>query len=156
MTSESFELINAASRSSLKRMRKAIANGADVNAVNPAMRHQFTPLAFSAMRGHRQGVELLLAQPTIQIHKGGYGLTPLRWACSSSHVDCAALLIAAGADVREVDHNGKSLLCQMMSHHVSTDILRLLCENGAARFPPTVCAPRLPLRVARLLVAAQV
>jgi ankyrin repeat protein len=60
--------------------------------------------------------------------------TPLALACKNHHVECAGLLIAAGADVNKMDSDKRTALksvCDSYGEKEYPPVVELLLENGA-------------------------
>ena len=85
----------AAGSGNIEAVKKHLAAGADVNAID---RRGWTPLHQAASYGHKEIVELLIAKGADVNAKIG-GETPLHYAAIKGHKELAELLIANGADV---------------------------------------------------------
>lgn len=103
-----------------------IAKGADVNRIDA---QGYSLLQLAANAGQTDIVALLLAQEKIKL-RTAYGNPPLLLAIIGGHADVAALLIAKGADVNEVDNEGFTPL-QMATELELTDVIELLINKGA-------------------------
>ena len=121
------QLRSAIKAGSIEDVKKAIANGANVNALVRA------PLYQAASRGHMEIVQLLIAKGANVKAKTDDGNTPLHSAAAKEHENIAELLIAKGADVNAKDHKGRTPL------HWATgtgwqggyEIAKLLISKGA-------------------------
>src|ERR1035438_8758961 len=69
-----------------------------------------TPLHGAAFKGHKDVVELLLANKAKAEAKSNNGVTSLHWAAENGHKDVVALLLAHGADVNARNKDGKTPL----------------------------------------------
>ena len=121
------QLRSAIKEGSIENVKKAIANGANVNALVRA------PLYQAASRGHMEIVQLLIAKGSNVNAKNKRGMTPLHSAAAKEHENIAELLIAKGADVNAKDNKGRTPL------HWATgtgwqggyEIAKLLISKGA-------------------------
>ena len=99
------QLRSAIKEGSIENVKKAIANGANVNALVRA------PLYQAASRGHMEIVQLLIANGA-DVNVKGYAIigTPLHSAVFHSRKEIAELLISKGADVNAKRNDGKTPL----------------------------------------------
>jgi ankyrin repeat protein len=115
---------------SVDDVKKAIANGANVNAKSPS---GSTHLHAAAQYGHMEIVQLLISKGANVKAKTDDGKTPLHSAAAKEHKDIAELLIAKGADVNAKSNEGTTPL------HWATgtgwrggyEIAKLLISKGA-------------------------
>jgi len=121
------ELHQAAAKGDLKKVRKLVEEGADVNARDNI---GYTPLHYAASYGHLDVARLLLEEGADVNARDNAGWTPLHWAAAYGHVDVARLLVERGADVNARDNIGYTPLHYAASYgHL--DVARLLIESGA-------------------------
>ena len=89
------ELWNAARAGDVARVRKALDDGADVNAGN---RYKATALFFAADKGHVEVIKLLLDRGAdINAQDTFYRFRPVGMAMMNSHTDAAILLLQRGS-----------------------------------------------------------
>ena len=129
------QLRSAIKEGSIENVKKAIANGANVNAM--AFRSYGAlvraPLDQAAGGGRKDIVQLLIAKGANVNTKTDEGSTPLHSAAANEHENIAELLIAKGADVNAKKKNGLTPL------HLATgsgwqggyEIAKLLISKGA-------------------------
>ncbi len=89
-------LLKAANRRNIIYVKRALVDGADVNAKNHI---RLTPLHIAADRGHKEVVALLIDKGADVNAMGGEGETPLHKAALVGHNEVVELLIAKGADL---------------------------------------------------------
>jgi cytohesin len=129
------QLRSAVKAGSIGDVKKAIANGANVNATGFRSYGSLVkpPLHEAASRGHKEIVQLLIAKGANVKAKTDDGNTPLHSAVAKEHENIAELLIAKGADVNAKDNKGNTPL------HLATgtgwqggyEIAKLLISKGA-------------------------
>ena len=129
------QLRSAVKAGSIGDVKKAIANGANVNAMGFRSYGSLVkpPLHEAASRGHKEIVQLLIAKGANVKAKTDDGNTPLHSAAAKKHENIAELLIAKGADVNAKDNKGRTPL------HWATgtgwqggyEIAKLLISKGA-------------------------
>ena len=89
-------LHRAAVDGEIEQVKSLISKGADVNAKNG---DGWTPLQYTASRGHKEIVELLLAHDA-DVNIGGEGnMTAAEYAMQNNHMEIFQLLISKGADI---------------------------------------------------------
>lgn len=101
------ELVRAATRGDLPRMKTLLERGADVNA---DLRFGGRPLTVAAYHGHVEVVRLLLAKEADVDAKDRVGKTALMLAAERRDTPVVKLLLENGADVSAVDKNGRTAL----------------------------------------------
>ena len=121
-------IYEAAREGNIEAVKQHIAADTDVNAKDDAL--EWTPLFMAAGKGHKEIVELLLANGAEVNAKGDGGVTPLHIAPLGSHKEVAELLIAKGADVNAKKDDGETPLhyAAFVSHK---EIVELLIAKGA-------------------------
>jgi hypothetical protein len=89
------ELLAAARKSDVEKVRALLAKGADVNAKSP---YGATPLFFACDRGNAEVVRVLLENGAdVNVRDKFYGATPLGWALGKGKPEIILLLIEKGA-----------------------------------------------------------
>ena len=131
------DLLTAAEKGNLRRVRLLVEQGADVNEgningftpVHLASGHGhldvvrylveqgasldkinndgWTPLFAAAFRGYIEVVRFLLEQGADREKVDNTGWTPLHWAAANSHLDVAMLLMSYGADLNARTNGGR-------------------------------------------------
>ena len=92
-------LYNAVEKGSLEDLRRGLLSGYSPN--HEAELHPkfgTSPLMAAAFHGHVDKVRLLIEHNALLNVQSGYGWTALHYAGQAKQVECAALLVAAGAD----------------------------------------------------------
>jgi len=120
-------LVPAAARGSLEAIKKLVADGADINAVDVRQRG---PLYVAAEAGHRDVVEYLLAKGAKPSTSGPRGEMPVHAAARGGFLEILTALVGANADVNAVTRERRTPL------HAAAAIghagcVRLLLEAGA-------------------------
>ena len=95
-------LVGAALNGDLARLKRYIAEGADVNAT----RFEMPPLAWAAMRGQTAAAELLLQHGADINGRNRDGNTALHLSVFLGHAETAELLIKNGADIDTKNGDG--------------------------------------------------
>jgi ankyrin repeat protein len=93
----------------------------------------YTPLHWAASQGHKNIVELLLANKAEVNAKDSAQWTPLHKAASHGHKDVVELLLAKGADVNAQAKNGYTplyLASKFYDALKKKDVMELLCQHG--------------------------
>ena len=85
----------------------------------------WTPLIYAAGEGHKELVELLIANGADVDAKDEDGWTPLHWATVNGHEATVELLLANGSDVNAKDNDGETPL-----DWADGGIANLLRKNG--------------------------
>ncbi len=123
-------LHEAAAAGDIERVKKLVAEGADVNAKDEK---GSTPLHFAASEGHEEIVRFLLAHDA-DVNASGYGGgTPLLAAIFRDNVDMVRLLIDKGANCNVYDQRGNTPLVYAITAMGEKDkeIVELLIDGGA-------------------------
>jgi uncharacterized protein len=107
--------------------------------------HTALHLVSTATSGNTSAMAQLLLDSGADVHiqsKGG--LTVLDSAAFTGNLECAKVLIAAGADVNHSDNTGKYTCLHEAITHNHSAIVQLLLENGATavinRIVPAPCS----------------
>ena len=105
-------------------VKQHIAAGTDVNA--KFSKQGWTPLNMGAWFGHKEIVELLLANGAGVNIKNNEGKTPLYFAAQMGHKEIVELLIAKGANLNAKAENGFTPLDRAFQnkHPETADLLR--------------------------------
>jgi ankyrin repeat protein len=127
MSSLNEDLIDAASRGDLKKVKMLLNEGADVNTRDINGR---TPLHYAAARGHLDTVKFLVDRGADVNTRNVDGWTPLHEAAAWGHLDVVEFLLDRGADV-----NAKNIYGWTPLHYAAAwghlDIAKLLLDRGA-------------------------
>ena len=125
------QLRTAAKMGNIEGVKKAIADGANVNARDTsgnALNHATANRMPRAhlIGGHKGIVELLIAAGADVNAKKFSGGTPLRYAATFGHKEIAELLLAEGADVnaKDVDVTTPLDLANLFNQPETADLLR--------------------------------
>lgn len=100
-------LHNAAYDGNVQLVKTAIANGADLEAVD---KKKQTALILSSRQGHSEIVAILLASKVCVDHTDDDGWTALRSAAWGGHSGVVSLLLGAGAEVDRADSDKRTAL----------------------------------------------
>ena len=129
------QLRSAVKAGSIGDVKKAIANGANVNAMSFRSYGSLVkpPLHEAASRGHKEIAELLITAGADVKAKTDDGNTPLHSAAAKEHENIAELLIAKGADVNAKDNEGITPLhwASGTGWRGGYEIAKLLISKGA-------------------------
>jgi ankyrin repeat protein len=151
-------LIKAAQEGDLKRIKRLVADGADVNAkssdqwmpltiaaqgfdVEPAKTlfgqgaaldggQDWTALTVATIEGHAEVVRALLEHGAQVNSENNKGWTALRFAVSMDETEILHVLLDAGADANIADHEGTTALMQASGEN-SKESLKALLDAGA-------------------------
>ena len=120
------QLRSAVKAGSIGDVKKAIANGANVNAMSFRSYGSLVkpPLHEAASRGHKEIAELLITAGADVKAKTDDGNTPLHSAAAKEHENIAELLIAKGADVNAKNKLGITPLDNAINHTETATLLR--------------------------------
>ena len=113
---------DAAGFGKIEAVKQHIAAGTDVNAKHDAF--GMTPLEIAAIAGHKEIVELLIAEGAYVNAKDKKGRTPLHHAATVGRKEIVELLIAKGADVNAKTEGGITPLDLAKRHPEIADLLR--------------------------------
>jgi len=101
------ELIWAAKEGRLEKVKRLLAEGADVNTRSRCAQ---TALMEAAEAGHLEVVKLLLDNGADINARNGFGWTVLMHAVFRNHLEVARLLLIKGADINAKEKDGKTAL----------------------------------------------
>lgn len=92
----------------------------------------FGGLTRLAAEGDENGVRALLAEgtPVDVIDNGRFNVTPLQVAAGAGHLEVVTILLAAGANVNHVDHDGFSPVTAA-ARAGKWLVVKVLAEHGA-------------------------
>jgi hypothetical protein len=121
------DLLRSAQFGEVEAARKAVADGADVNCIDPADRVA-TPIFHAACNGHVEIVKLLLQKGADPNARNIGSNTALMLAARRGHVEVVNALIAGGVDVNARDRSGGTALENAREH---PDVQRILRQAGA-------------------------
>ena len=121
----SVDIWEAAKKGNIEAVKQHLAAGTVVNAIDD----DWTPLKYAAHEGHKEVVELLIAEGAGVNTKTDDGWTPLILAAIKGHKEIVDLLIANGADVNAKDEIGGALHSAALEGH--KEIVELLITKDA-------------------------
>ena len=102
----SVNIHKATKEGNIGAVKQHIAAGADVSAID----NDWTPLKYAAHEGHKEVVELLIAEGAGVNTKTDDGWNPLILAAIKGYKEIVELLIANGADVNTKNEDGETPL----------------------------------------------
>jgi hypothetical protein len=97
------KLLEASKNGNLEEVKKAINNGANINAKN---NYGATPLHLACYNGYLEIVECLVENKAEINAKNNDGYPPLHLACDKGHLDIVKYLIKNGANINAKDNEG--------------------------------------------------
>jgi ankyrin repeat protein len=124
-------LFEALDRGDLACIRELLAQGADINALDPRtpLYGGETVLINAANRGNTEMVQFLLANGADVDTRSASGWTALMRACNAGDFDCARLLLDAGADPHIRNDEGYTAYGRIQG--TSAKLLQLMRDHGA-------------------------
>lgn len=105
-----------------------IKNGADLG-IYDSRNKSALELIFKKLNQHSV-LQLIKSFPAVNQHDVYEGNTALHYAAQRNYYDCAAKLIAMGANVEIVNHLGQTAV-NLAAMHGSAEIVELLVQHGA-------------------------
>ena len=120
-------LFDAAINGDIEAVKQHLAAGTDVDAKN----YGGTALFSAAGLGHKEVVELLIAEGAGVNVNGRYGETSLNFAALNGHKEIAELLIANGADINAKDDNPGMTPLLFAAQEGHKEVAELLIFKGA-------------------------
>ena len=99
------QLMNAARRGDVEKLKRLISAGADVNAIGKSKK---TALHFAAAKGSERCLKVLLDHGAGVNAKDSLDYTPVHEATKGGHSDCLKLLLAHGAFTEVVSCGGQA------------------------------------------------
>lgn len=118
----------AAQAGSVAVVELLVEHGADVNAAGS---FGWTPLAWTAARGHADAAAVLIREGADVDAPNQNGVTPLMWAFDNGHADVMDLLLESGADVNARDANWERTLLHAAALRGHGDLATLALQHGA-------------------------
>jgi len=122
------DIWEAAKQGDVDAVKQFIVAGEDVNAKGGEW--DMTPLHLAVREGHKEIVEILIAEGAPLNAKGVGGFTPLHLAAEEGHKAVADLLISNGADVNAKNEYGSTPLFYATADG-QKEIAELLIAKGA-------------------------
>lgn len=123
------EVAEAALNGQIETIKKALAQGFDVN--TPGFENR-TPLMFAAYNGRTEIVKLLIGAGAEIDAQDSIGTTPLMFAASAPNgTDAMILLLDAGAEINRVDTNEHFTALMWAAAEGQMENVKLLLEKGA-------------------------
>ncbi|KAM6909667.1 inversin [Xenentodon cancila] len=85
----------------------------------------------AAVNGDKSALsKLITAEPSLRDHEDQFGRTPLMYCVLADRLDCAEILLKAGASVNKADHSQRTAL-HLASQKGNVRFLKLLLSRGA-------------------------
>lgn len=122
------DLVHAAEEGDTSKVKKLLANGADVNA---KQKDGVTPLMQAAWKGQTEIAEMLLAKGADVNAKDKNGMTALIRAAYFGHGETVQALLANGANVNVKEHQIGWTALMWAAGKGHPEIVRSLLANGA-------------------------
>jgi cytohesin len=122
-------LHDAAKDGDLKKIRRLLKRGIDVNAKDEF--YGRTPLHWAVYNKHKDVVELLISVGAEVDARAKDDKTPLHVAAENGPKDIAELLIAGGADLEAVDTFYGGTPLHWAAYRGPKDVAKLLIKKGA-------------------------
>lgn len=122
-------LFEAARDNITEAVKKALEDGADVNAKN---KNSYSPLHFAARWGNTDIATMLIEKGAdVNVRVGVNGITPLHRAAIYENKETAKLLMEKGADVNARDENGITPLHRaVLPDYINIELVNLLIDCG--------------------------
>lgn len=117
------DLLRAAQCGEIEAARKAVAEGADVDCIDPEDRAS-TPILYAACEGYSEIVRFLLEKKADPNASNLGSNTGLMLAARRGHMDAVKALIAGGAKVNARDSSGGTALDNAREHPEIAAVLR--------------------------------
>lgn len=124
------EIHDAAKNGDLEKIKALLKDNPDLVSSKDTNNIGATPLYVAATFGHKDVMELLLANKADVNAGADHGVTPLHLAAMMNHLDVAELLVASNANVNAKADNGVTPL-HMAAAAGSKGIVELLLTNKA-------------------------
>ncbi|MDQ7785136.1 MAG: ankyrin repeat domain-containing protein [Desulfomonilaceae bacterium] len=122
------DLIEAAMSGDVVKVRRLVANGADVNYAN---RLGVTPLMVAAQWNRPNIVSFLLSKHAdVETKENSSGCNALIFACVSGNSDIVGLILAHGAHVNSTNRDGRTAL-MTASFRGAIAVVKVLLSHGA-------------------------
>jgi ankyrin repeat protein len=121
-------IVRASTMGDLAQVKKLLADGADINTVDPKGR---TALLEAAWGGHTEIVKLLIERGADVNCADSSGFTPLMRAVEDEHAAIVNVLIKNGADVNTRGNVRGSTPLMLAAENGSVKLIELLLANGA-------------------------
>ena len=123
------DLHNAAKQGNLKKIKKLLTQGTNINAVSSS---GYTPLHISAGWDRRRVTEFLVSNGAEINVKNSSGLTPLHLAAKRGHLKMVGFLLSHGADPHMQDRSGRTRadLARDKSNDRIADLLEAMPVNN--------------------------
>ncbi len=123
------QLIIAARKNDIEKVKELIAKGADVNAKEKVVGEGYTALFHAASYGHTAIVKLLIEKGA-KVNESPKRTSPLMMAAWRGYTNTVQVLLEAGADINAKDDQGHTALTDAVrKNHI--EVVRLLVSKGA-------------------------